>query len=205
MSSYNENTQFFSKGVVLCQPGLLCTENTFDPMWKTLKSLEQSTTISIVDEILKADSINSIEIERVLRRQRNISKISFFKTLFANPIGRVDDQIEELHSIVVRVKEIFGNDVPVFLVGYSKGGLVNMRYVSVYKGYIKNITSIGTPYENSYLQTILSLSDDVFSNIKIDNMQLFNKVANSFGEWLNEHLSDEDLGSSSFFNSLKKG
>ena len=132
MSSYNENTQFFSKGVVLCQPGLLCTENTFDPMWKTLKSLEQSTTISIVDEILKADNINSIEIERVLRRQRNISKISFFKTLFANPIGRVDDQIEEFVELFDDNIDVKTIDVNYELDEFERAILLESKIIKIY-------------------------------------------------------------------------
>lgn len=51
MQYYNTTPQFLSKGVVLCQPGLFCKEETYDPMWKTLRNLEDVTTISVCVEI----------------------------------------------------------------------------------------------------------------------------------------------------------
>lgn len=205
MQYYNTTPQFLSKGVVLCQPGLFCKEETYDPMWKTLRNLEDVTTISVCDEILTQSNINTNTIINALNRQKGIAKISFFKTLFSNPIGRVADQVSELHSIILKVKEIFGSDTPIFLVGYSKGGLVNMRYVSIHKGYVKNVTSIGTPYENSFLQTVLTISDDVFSNVNIVGQEGVSSLMNLIGDLLDKYFSDEDLGSDDFFNTLKNG
>lgn len=201
---YESKPQFLSKGVVLCQPGLFCTEYQFEPMWKTMNRIADATTIRMNDEILMQDNINDVDIIAALKRQASEAKVSFFKTLFRNKIGRVDDQVEELHSIVLKVKEIFGDDVPIFLVGYSKGGLVNMRYATLKKGYVKNITSIGTPYLNSFLQKALSLADDVIgvplytiAGTKIVDMN------RGIRELLDSYLSDEDLGDDAFFTKLK--
>ena len=158
---YESKPQFLSKGVVLCQPGLFCTEETYDPMWTTMRLIADSTTISINDEVLTADNIKSVSIRNALSRQSGIGKISFFKTLFRSQIGRIDSQAEELNTIINGVKNVFGENIPIFLVGYSKGGLVNMRYVTLYPGVVKNVTSIGTPYLNSFIQKAVSMADDV--------------------------------------------
>lgn len=64
MTNYYENKpQYLSNGVVLCQPGLFCTESTYDPMWSTLKSITDMTTISLNDEVLSTESIKSPTIK----------------------------------------------------------------------------------------------------------------------------------------------
>lgn len=201
---YESKPQFLSKGVVLCQPGLFCTEETYDPMWTTMRSIADSTTISINDEVLTADNIDSISIRNALNRQSGIGKISFFKTLFRSQIGRIDSQAEELNSIINGVKSVFGEKIPIFLVGYSKGGLVNMRYVTLHPGVVKNVTSIGTPYLNSFIQRALSMADDVLG------APLYTIVGTKFTDMnvgirgiLDKYLSDEDLGSDEFFSKLK--
>lgn len=74
-----------------------------------------------------------------------------------------------------------------------------MRYVTLKKGYVKNITSIGTPYLNSFLQKALSLADDVIgvplytiAGTKIVDMN------RGIRELLDSYLSDEDLGDDAF-------
>ncbi|WP_027334962.1 hypothetical protein [Mycoplasmopsis felifaucium] len=205
MNYYNVTPQFLSKGVVLCVPGLFCTAETYDPMWKNLKLLENITTISICDEVLQVLNIHSGYIINVLNRQREIPKISFFKVLFSNWIGRVDDQVEELHTIILKIQQVLGADTPIFLVGYSKGGLVNMRYVSLHKGIVKNITSIGTPYENNFLQTILTISDDIFKNAAIMSYGGVSSLMSKISDLLDNYVADEDLGSNEFFVKLKNG
>lgn len=173
-------------------------------MWTTMRLIADSTTISINDEILTADNIGSVSIKNALSRQSSIGKISFFKTLFRSQIGKIDSQAEELNDIINGVKSVFGVNIPIFLVGYSKGGLVNMRYVTLYPGVVKNVTSIGTPYLNSFIQRTLSMADDVLGT------PLYTIVGAKFvdmkagiRELLDKYVSDEDLGSDKFFSKLK--
>lgn len=83
---------------------------------ENLRTLEDVTTISICDEVLRKENIDSPSIVAALERQREVPKVSFFKTLFSDWIGRVDDQVEELHAIVQKVRKIMGEDTPIFLV-----------------------------------------------------------------------------------------
>ena len=73
--------------------------------------LEDVTTISICDEVLRKENIDSPSIVAALERQREVPKVSF-----SDWIGRVDDQVEELHAIVQKVRKIMGEDTPIFLV-----------------------------------------------------------------------------------------
>lgn len=204
MKYYETKPQFLSKGIVLCQPGLFCSENTYDPMWKTLKNLEGITTIELSDVVLRATNMDSSQVINELNYRKRNGKITFFKTMFADKIGRVDDQANELHIVIEAVRKQIGESVPIFLVGYSKGGLVNMRYVTLHPGIVTNVTSVGTPYHNSFLQKALSLSDDVlgspcftFCAGKIVDLK------KGIRELLDKYLSDEDLGSDAFFQKLK--
>ena len=66
---YESKPQFLSKGVVLCQPGLFCTKDTYSPMWATMNRIADSTTIRMNDEILMQDNVNNADIVAALRRQ----------------------------------------------------------------------------------------------------------------------------------------
>jgi hypothetical protein len=201
---YNTKPKYLSKGVVLCQSGLFCSNDTFNPMWNQLRSIADLTTIDVNDEVLTEENVNTLEIQNALIRQSKIAKLSFFKTLFKNKIGRIDDQVEELNKIIQSVKNVFGKSTPIFLVGYSKGGLVNMRFVTLYPGLVENVISIGTPYLNSYIQKILSMVDDVLAaplyTIVGDK---FVDINNGIRKLVNTYLHDEDLGSDTFFEKLK--
>ena len=206
MANYYENKpQYLSNGVVLCQPGLFCTESTYDAMWSTLKSITDMTTISLNDEVLSTESIKSPTIKAALKRQSYVKKVSFFKTIFKSQIGRIDDQAEELNNIIKVVKNIFGINVPIYLVGYSKGGLVNMRYVTLYPGNVRNVISIGTPYMNSFIQQVLSMADDVLgAPLYVNVGDKFVDIKKSIRDYLDNYISDEDLGSNAFFEKLKR-
>lgn len=203
--NYESKPQFLSKGVVLCQPGLWCSAETYTPMWNTLNKIASKTTIDLSNKVLMSTNINNSDVVAELNSKKGNGKITFFKTLFTNGIGRVDDQADELYKIVVKIKSIFGEDTPIFLVGYSKGGLVNMRFVTKYPGIVKNITSIGTPYHNSFIQKCLSILDDIVKNASIMSVEGVKQLLESLYEKLDECVSDEDLGSDAFFSKLKSG
>ena len=201
--NYESKPQFLSKGVVLCQPGLWCSADTYTPMWNTLNKIANKTTIDLSSKVLMSTNINNEEIINELNSKKGNGKITFFKTLFTNVIGRVDDQADELYKIIIKIKSVFGEDIPIFLVGYSKGGLVNMRFATKYQGIATNITSIGTPYHNSFLQKVLSILDDIVKNVSIMSVDGVKQLIDLAYKKLDECVSDEDLGSDAFFTKLK--
>lgn len=201
---YSSEPVFLNKGVVLCQHGFKGNGNNFNGMFEILNGIAGSTTISLSNVVLKASNINNPSVVSHLQNQAAIRKVSFFKTEFANDIGRVNDQVSELHQIITKIKLIFGADIPIFLVGHSKGGLVNMKYCITHPGVVQNITSIGTPYENSAIQFLCAISDDLLSCAAL--LQADRRVGlilNALAILADQFLADEDLGSPSFFATLK--
>lgn len=201
MSNYYETEkEYFEKGVVLFVPGMMCTEGTFAGMFEQLKKLENSTNVLTDDIVLTINNIESDEVEEIFKEKSKLNKVICFKTLFTDSFDLVDNQVEELNKIIKKIRLYFDSSYPIKLVGYSKGGLVCMRYVSTHKGIVENIVSIGTPYKLGAFQEILNAFDDALHIIDdIDFLDLLKDLINKIDSYV-----DHDLASSEFYTRLKR-
>ena len=195
--------RYLSKGVVLFQPGLHCTEESFADMWDKFRNIIDDEKISLCDTIVTSSNITTITVRNALVKESNKEGISFIRTLFLDGHGHVNDQVEELHTIITLLKGWFGN-VPIILVGHSKGGLVNMKYSLKYRGEISKLISIGTPYENETIQQLHAIIRSWKPILKTTLNSRFSQAdIQDFENLLHEVYDDEDLGNTSFFNQLK--
>ena len=70
------------------------------------------------------------------------------------PFGPVLDAIDELTTVVARAMDTFG-DLPVYLVGHSRGGLIARKYLSAHRrGPVQKLVTLGTPHRGTRMASI---------------------------------------------------
>lgn len=204
MNYYNFETTY-PRGVVLCVPGLFCSPETYDPMWDTLGKAGLSNTLKLRSEVLSIESILNADLkETIIENHLNYSGLNFYKVMFSDPIDRVDNQAKELYDVINFIKKTYEENINIYLVGYSKGGLVNMRFITLYPFVkIKSVVSIGTPYHTSFLRVAYSLLDDIAKVPTLIENKEIKELTTKLYDFLDNKIIDEDLGSISFYNKLK--
>lgn len=162
--SYNNGTQttILEGSIVLCQHGLFGTETTMDPLFENLKQNTFSSFYNCIfcDNLLRSSELSSDniaikEIDSLISKypKKNI----FVRTLFKNPTsGLVSIQAEELKQMILQIKSKHPN-VPIVLIGYSKGGVVNCKCAINNEGLIDRIINIGTPHDDTLFQDAVRL------------------------------------------------
>ncbi len=173
--------------IILCQHGYQGNSGTFTKLFENLNNLGQVT----LTNVLTKDTPVSV-YENIAKTD---AKKVFIRTQFSNKIGRVAEQVKELNTIIEGLKKATGNSVKFILVGHSKGGLVNMRYSIDYPGKVQKLISVGTPYNPNIMGFAQSLLDDI--SFVCTGISVITAL-------LNAYVSDEDLGSTAFYEKLKR-
>lgn len=207
-STHNQpRYQKSEKVIILGQHGYLGNENQFIGCFNKIEEISRGTSKNYYhySQELKVENLES---------QINISKFEqdykyfMVRTVFSSNIGRVADQVKELHKIIDALRTITGI-THFYLIGHSKGGLVNMKYSITYPGEVEKLISIGTPYNPNFWGFLQARIDDIFAvPAVIEALHLDGVLAAVHGAiygLLNDFLCDEDLGSIVFYEQLKKG
>lgn len=163
------------------------------------------------DHVLVAnDSLESTIDAMNAHHSFDDEKIKYFliRTEFTNNIDRVRNQIVELDKIINKLKEKTHIE-HFYLLGHSKGGLVNMQYSISYPRKVEKLISVGTPYNPNCFGFLQARLDDIFVIPAVVEALVndgdLNGVCCQLYKMLNDTMSDEDLGSSLFYKLLKNG
>ena len=164
-----EEKEFFLKGsVVLCQHGFLGEENTMNPLFDNLKNNVLRSfyncefcegVIRTIDLSYKKDSIKEVVDKIKANPDHNV----FVRTLFRDSkYGDVSDQAKELANMINQIRYYLPN-IPIVLIGYSKGGVVNLKCAIDNPGLIDCIINVGTPHEDTFIQDIIQTIADAYN------------------------------------------
>lgn len=211
-SNYNTNIcdqeKMQSGAVILCQHGYLGSAGQFSGFCNLVKKKESITSIVMDKHMTKNISEIDKNLETVCKDSRNNGKMIFIRTEFSNNIGRITEQVIELNLMVDRVKKYINSDVPIILVGHSKGGLVNMRYSITYPGKIAKLVSVGTPYNFNAMGFLQGMLDDVVGFASktsfLSGHPLLATAFKGIEQLLDWYVSDEDLGDYRTFVDLQR-
>lgn len=158
-----DNQEVFLKGsVVLCQHGFLGHEGTMNPLFENLKNYPLKGNFGAVfcNNLLKYSELsptNSAVLEIKDKLTQNPEANVFVRTLFSNPkYGAVSTQARELKEMIQAIRKNHPN-IPIVLVGYSKGGVVNCKCAIENEGMIDKIINIGTPHDDTLVQDIIQI------------------------------------------------
>lgn len=157
------NQEVLLKGsVVLCQHGFLGHEGTMNPLFENLKNnpLKGSFGAVFCNNLLKYSELsptNSAVLEIKDKLTQNPEANVFVRTLFSNPqYGAVSTQARELKEMIQAIRKNHPN-IPIVLVGYSKGGVVNCKCAIENEGMIDKIINVGTPHDDTLVQDIIQI------------------------------------------------
>lgn len=158
-----DNQEVFLKGsVVLCQHGFLGHEGTMNPLFENLKNYPLKGNYGAVfcNNLLKYSELsptNSAVLEIKDKLTQNPEANVFVRTLFSNPkYGAVSTQAQELKEMIQAIRKNHPN-IPIVLVGYSKGGVVNCKCAIENEGMIDKIINVGTPHDDTLVQDIIQI------------------------------------------------
>ncbi len=188
--TYYEKKELYLKGsIVLCQHGFLGRDDTLNPLFQNLKenTLSSFFNCKFCDGILKASELssNNCAVKEVVDAfVDNQTNNYFIRTLFEHPkAGHVSNQANELTKIIkfikAELKEKGINDVPIVLVGYSKGGVVNCKCAINNQNdqIIDKIINVGTPHTDTLVQDLIQILGDSLKN-EATIFDLANSLAN---------------------------
>ena len=221
MSSYNYNgpsapygtgtgAAILKGSVVLCQHCFLGKEETMTPLFNNLKTHVFKSFYGCVfcENILKYTELgpsNPAITEIVAKVNSNPERNVFVRTFFSNATsGAVTTQANELKEMILEIKKVFPN-MPIVLIGYSKGGVVNCKCAIDNPGLIDRIINIGTPHTDTFVQDVVSLIGQAliekygtFLNIpnipvRVAIQALVNLVNNGVDAVLNETVTYSQL------------
>lgn len=159
---YNNQEVLLKGSVVLCQHGFLGHEGTMNPLFENLKNNPLKGTFGAVfcDNLLKYTELsptNKAVLEIKEKLTQNPERNVFVRTLFSNPTyGDVSTQARELKEMIQAIRKNHPN-IPIVLVGYSKGGVVNCKCAIENEGMIDKIINVGTPHDDTLVQDIIQI------------------------------------------------
>lgn len=151
--------------VILCQHGFLGTEETLNPLFENLKNnvFNKFYNCEFCDGILRATELNNSNstLKEIIDKHEARPKSNIFvRTLFFNPTyGAVSTQASELRDMINLVRRKYPN-IPIVLIGYSKGGAVNCKCAINNPGLIDKIVNVGTPHDETLIQDLIQILGD---------------------------------------------
>lgn len=164
-NNYGSTSTILKGSVVFCQHGFLGNESTMNPLFENLKSHPYSNFYRCIfcDYLLRYSELcptNNAIKEIKEKVNANPTSNVFVRTLFSNPTyGDVSTQANELKEMIKEVKKTYPN-VPIVVVGYSKGGVVNCKCAIDNPGLIDRIINIGTPHDDTLVQDLINIIGD---------------------------------------------
>ena len=193
VNMYGAPTNVLKGSIVICVHGLFGSATQLNSLFDNLKTsaykdyfdaviLDGSvyaemieadrTKLSKEDDIKQKDATDRLLNDLKTYVGNNPNKNYFFKVELKSPwAGLLNTQVDSLHKVVSYVRRF---NLPIVLLGYSKGGVVNMRYVKEYgeKSPISKLISIATPHTETFLQEAIRI---IFDKLKDDvpNMILY--------------------------------
>lgn len=137
----------------------------------------------------------------------NPDKTILIKTEFSDNRGFIEFQVYELKLMIDRIQSVLGTSRPIYLVGHSKGGLVNMRFSLTYPGVVKKLISVGTPYNLNMLafaQGVLAevLDHDLFK-AALDLSWKGKLALEGVNFLMDQYVTDKDLSSPATYAALR--
>lgn len=208
-SSTNDQPKYQTsdKVIILGQHGYLGNGNQFADCFKKIVEITYTTNENCYHQYSKELKVKNLDSLIDCKEFEEDHKYFMVRTVFSNNIGRVAEQVEELHKIIEKLRTITGI-THFYLIGHSKGGLVNMKYSITYPGEVEKLISIGTPYNPNFLGFLQARIDDIFAVQAVTEALHFDgplaAVHGAIYGLLDHFLCDEDLGSIVFYEQLKK-
>ena len=172
--------------IVICVHGLFGSASQLTPLLNNLKTSAYKdyfdaeiidgtvyaekvdvdrTELSKEKDIAQKDATDKLLNDLETYVGNNRTKNYFFKVeLKHSQFGLLSTQVDSLHKVVSYVRRF---NLPIVLLGYSKGGVVNMRYVKKYgeESPISKLISIATPHTETFLQEAVRI---IFDKLKDD-------------------------------------
>ncbi len=209
---YYEDNEIMLKGaVVLCQHGFLGNETTINPLFDNLKSnvLKSYFSCEFCDGVIKATDLNSSNsaIQEVVNKHNaNPEHNLFIRTLFSNPTyGAVSTQASELRDMIKLIRNKIKN-VPIVVLGYSKGGVVNCKCAIDNPGLIDKIINVGTPHDDTLVQDIIQIIGnglkDIFGSFFGIPIKPARDAIQALVDWVNDGV-DNLLNETVTYKNLK--
>lgn len=190
--------------IVFFQHGYQGNGSAHVDLVKNLKDARPSS-IYKVDMVMRSDNRQMFNTSNL--NAKFPDETILIRTEFSNKIGRIHDQVFELKRMIDRVRSVLGTTRPIYLVGHSKGGLVNMQLTITHPGLVKKIISIGTPYNFNIMGFAQSILDDIFEDASIKAIKASKPIIATAlagaSNLLDQFVSDEDLGNPDTFRNLK--
>ncbi|MCM1130987.1 MAG: hypothetical protein NC310_02985 [Roseburia sp.] len=187
--TYYEKKELFLKGsIVLCQHGFLGAEDTMNPLFQNLRNnvFNYYFNCRFCDGIIRYTELSSSNLavrELINKFLDNPTKNYFIRTLFSEPkYGDVSQQANELTAIIKLLKKELADrgypNVPVVLIGYSKGGVVNCKCAIDNKDnqIVDKIVNVGTPHDKTLVQDLVDITGGTFK-AKLDLGEIGNALA----------------------------
>ena len=158
----NKTDIIMKSSIILCQHGFLGNENTMLPLFENIKKNPFARDFHCVfcDNVLRytelSPSNKAIQEIKTKLEERPESYV-FIRTLFSNPThGWVTTQACELRDMIYQIKAACPN-LPIILVGYSKGGVVNCKCAIDNPLLVDKIVNIATPHDDTLVQSIVKM------------------------------------------------
>lgn len=161
--------------VVLCTHGILADQNAFNSMFDfingeylyynvyALKPIKPDT-LYLTQNNIKTDTVKSAITGYINAHPNKNLMISVGFGEEFDAWGKIDEQVSFMSEIVNGVQDAINASEhkthPIILLGHSKGGLVNMN-CALNNSNVKKIISVGTPYEGTILDHLVSFALDV--------------------------------------------
>lgn len=164
-SNYGSISTILKGSVVFCQHGFLGNEETMNPLFENLKSHPYRNFYSCLfcDKLLSYKELcpsNEAIIEIKNKIKENPESNIFVRTLFSNAVyGDVSTQANELKEMIKEVKKAYPN-IPIVVLGYSKGGVVNCKCAIDNPGLIDRVINVGTPHDDTLVQDTIQIVGD---------------------------------------------
>lgn len=160
------NKCILREAVIFCQHGFLGHDKTTLPLLEVLenKILKNDSYAYFCKDILDYNELSdfNLTLKDILdTHAKYLEKNIFVRTIFSNPIyGNVKAQASQLKEMINKVREK-SPTIPVALIGYSKGGVVNLK------------CAINNPCLIDIVANIIQNGDNIVDCYKLAHLDIF--------------------------------